>query len=196
MEIPVEAIRALGAIPSYYLHYFYCEHEALASMRRGPTRAEEVMAIEHDLLEMYRDPALVTKPALLDQRGGAFYSEAAVQLVRSLFTDTGDIQVVDVRNDGALPGIPDEAVVEVPCVIDRMGAHPLPQPALAPEMLGLVQHVTAYENLTVEAAVTGDRDTALRALLANPLVREWQTSSRMLDVMIEANLADLPTYWS
>jgi 6-phospho-beta-glucosidase len=196
VEIPVEAIRALGAIPSYYLHYFYCEHEALASMRRGPTRAEEVMEIEHDLLEMYRDPALVTKPALLDQRGGAFYSEAAVQLVRSLFADTGDIQVVDVRNDGALPGLPDEAVVEVPCVIDREGARPLPQLALAPEMLGLVQHVTAYETLAVEAAVTGDRSIALRALLANPLVREWQISSQLLEVMIAANIADLPTYWS
>ena len=196
VEIPVGAIRALGVIPSYYLHYFYCEHEALANMRRGPTRAEEVMAIERDLIEMYRDPALVTKPALLEQRGGAFYSEAAAQLVHSLFADAGDIQIVDVRNHGALPGLPDEAVVEVPCVIDREGAHPLPQLPLAPELLGLMQHVAAYESLAVEAAVTGDRRTALRALLANPLVREWQISSELLDTMLEANLADLPSYWS
>jgi len=196
VEIPVEAIRALGAIPSYYLHYFYCEHEALDSMRRGPKRAEEVLAIERELLEMYKNPALVTKPELLEQRGGSFYSEAAARLVRSLFADTGDVQVVDVRNAGAIPGLPDDAVVEVPCIIDRSGAHPLAQPALAPEMLGLVQHVTAYETLAAEAAVTGDRRTALRALLANPLVREWGTSSDLLAVMLEANLADLPAYWS
>ncbi|MFZ0322561.1 MAG: 6-phospho-beta-glucosidase [Actinomycetes bacterium] len=196
IDVPVELLRTIGAIPSYYLHYFYCRSEALEAMRRGPTRAEEVMAIERDLLTMYADPALTTKPALLEERGGAFYSEAAAQLVSSLVNDTGDVQVVDVRNDGTIDGLPDDAVVEVPCVIDGDGAHPVRQRPLAPEMLGLVQHVTAYEQLTIEAALTGNRSVALRALLANPLVGEWSVSRPMLDALIDANRPLLPSYWS
>lgn len=193
--VSTELMRTLGAIPSYYLRYFYCESEVLDEERSGHTRAEEVMAIERDLLTMYADPTLDHKPALLEQRGGAYYSEAAARLLDSLVNNRGDTQVVDVRNDGTIDGLPDEAVVEVPCIIDSDGAHPIPQPALAPEMLGLVQHVTAYEVLTIEAARSGDRDVALRALLANPLVREWETSRTMVDALIEANRDDLPEYW-
>jgi len=196
IRVPVDLIRTLDAIPSYYLHYFYCQSEALADMRSGPTRAEEVMALEHDLLEMYADPSLSSKPELLEQRGGAYYSEAAAQLLSSLINSIGDIQVVDVRNDGTIEGLPDAAVVEVPCVIDSDGAHPLAQAPLAPEMLGLVQHVSAYEQLTVQAALSGDRSVALRALLANPLVGEWSMSTAVLDDMIAANIDDLPAYWA
>ena len=93
-------------------------------------------------------------------RGGAFYSEAAAQLIASLHDGAGDIQVVDVRNDGALPDLPDSAVVEIPCRVDRDGAHPLPLAPLAPEMRGLVQAAKAYEELAVAAAMSGDRRTA------------------------------------
>ncbi len=196
IDVPVELLRTINAIPSYYLHYFYCEREALAEMLSGPTRAEQVMAIEDQLLQMYADPNLVTKPALLEERGGAHYSEAAAQLLSSLVNNTGDVQVVDVLNNGTITGLPDEAVVEVPCVIDREGAHPLAQPPLPPEMLGLVQHVTAYEELTLEAALTGDRSVALRALLANPLIGEWADATSLLDELIAANLDDLPAYWA
>ena len=196
INVPVALVRTLGAIPSYYLHYFYCQSEALNDMKRGPTRAEQVMALEADLLAMYADPTLTSKPALLEERGGAYYSEAAARLVSSLVNNTGDVQVVDVRNQGTIEGLPDDAVVEVPCVIDDEGAHPIPQAALAPEMLGLIQHVTAYEQLTIQAALTGDRSIALRALLANPLVGEWSVSMRMLDELIAANVDDLPAYWS
>jgi len=196
VDIPLDAIRTLGAIPSYYLHYFYCHHEALANMKSGPTRAEEVMAIEKDLLSMYEDPSLVSKPQLLEQRGGAYYSEAAARLLSSLVNDTGDVQVVDVLNEGTLAGLPDDAVVEVPSVIDRTGAHPIPQQPLPPEMLGLVQHVTTYEQLTVEAATTGDRTVALRALLAHPLIGEWSVAEPMLDALLDANRQDLPAFWS
>lgn len=196
IDLPLDLVRTLGAIPSYYLHYFYCEQEAVAQMHRGPTRAEEVMAIESGLLEAYQDPTLCEKPALLEQRGGAFYSEAAAQLVTSLVNDVGDVQVVDVRNQGAITGLPDDAVVEVPCVVDGTGAHPLPQRPLPPEMLGLVQHVTGYEELTLAAARTGDRDTALRALLANPLVRDWDVAVPLLEALLDANRALLADYWT
>ena len=122
------------------------------------------MAIEHDLLERYRDPNLAEKPKQLEERGGAFYSEAAVQLIASLHAGTGDVQVVDVRNAGALPGIADDEVVEVPARITADGAIPLRQAPLHPEMLDLILRVKAYERLTIRAALSGSRELALEAL--------------------------------
>src|SRR5581483_10589403 len=128
-DVPVELIRALGAIPSYYLHFYYLTGKVLEHQRTHRTRAEEVMEIEAGLLDLYRDPALDRKPDLLEARGGAYYSEAAAQLVASLHSGTGDVQVVNVVNGGALPDLAADAVVEIPARIDRDGAHPV---SLAP----------------------------------------------------------------
>jgi 6-phospho-beta-glucosidase len=184
--LPAELIAELGAIPSYYLRYFYTEDERLAEMRSGKPRAQEVAEIERELLDMYRDPALAEKPALLERRGGAFYSEAATQLVAALASDSGDAQVVDVRNDGTVPGLAEDDVVELPARIGRAGAHPLPQAPLAPELLGLVQHVAAYERLAAEAAATGDGEIAAKAMLAHPLVGQWPGSRDLLEKMMDA----------
>jgi 6-phospho-beta-glucosidase len=194
-EQPVELLRALGAVPSYYLRFYYLRDQVLAEQRAAPSRAERVAAIERELLEAYRDPALDTKPALLEQRGGAFYSEAAAQLVESLVSGRGDVQVVNLRNGTTVAGLPPEAVVEVPARIDRDGAHPLPQAPLAPELLGLVQQVSAYERLTVEAARRGDRGVALRALLANPLVAQYPVAVPLLEALLQANRAQLPRFF-
>lgn len=194
VQTPVELLRALGAIPSYYLRYYYATGEVLEEQLAGGTRAEDVMAIERDLLELYRDPTLDRKPALLEQRGGAFYSEAAAQLIASLHAGTGDVQVVDVRNDGAIPDLPAHAVVEVPARIDRDGAHPLPLAPLAPEIRGLVQAVKAYEELAIEAALSGDRRIALLALLANPLVPDHRAAAGLLEAILETNAAYLPRF--
>ena len=161
LRLPQDMLRWIGAIPSYYLRYYYLTRTVLAEQQNGHTRAQDVMDIEARLLEMYRDPTLTEKPDLLDHRGGAFYSEAAAQLIASLHDGAGDVQVVDVRNDGAIPDLPANAVVEIPARIDRDGAHPLPLGPLAPEQRGLVQAVKAYEELTIEAARTGDRRVAL-----------------------------------
>jgi len=193
--LPPELLQTLRAIPSYYLHYFYCTDEAVQAQASGPQRAEQVLEIERTLLEMYADPALDHKPALLEQRGGAYYSEAAAALVTSLLTGDGGHHYVDVRNDGTLAGLPAEAVVEVPAVVDTAGPHPVPVDPLPPEMLGVVQAVTAYEVLTIEAARTGDRRTALRALLANPLVRQWDVAVPLLDALLEANRRHLPRFF-
>jgi 6-phospho-beta-glucosidase len=195
--IPAGLIRLLGAIPSYYLRYFYLTDEVLREQVSGArlSRAEEVMAIEQGLLEMYRDPALTEKPKLLEKRGGAFYSEAAAQLIASLHDGAGDDQVVDIRNDGAIPDLPADAVVEIPARIDRDGAHPGRFSALPPEMLGLVQQVKAYERLTVKAAIDGDRDAALKALLANPLVGRYSVATRLLEALLEANRKHLPRFF-
>ena len=116
-------------------------------------------------------------------------------LIESLHADRGDVQVVNVRNEGAIPNLDDDAVVEVPCRIDAGGATPLPLAPLAPEMHGLVQHAKAYERLTVQAAVSGDRQTALAALLANPLVRDYEVAEPLLDALLEANREYLPRFF-
>jgi 6-phospho-beta-glucosidase len=151
VDWPASLLERLGAIPSYYLRYFYLHDHVLEEQRAGKPRAAEVAEIERELLELYRDPALTTKPALLERRGGAYYSEAATQLVAALATGSGDVQVVDVRNAGTLAGLAEDDAVEVPARIVADGPVPLPQPPLAPELLGLVQHVAAYERLAAKA---------------------------------------------
>ena len=182
IQLPRRLLDALGAIPSYYLRYFYAERKVVREQQEAPPRAQVVLDIERRLLDLYRDPSLAEKPALLEQRGGAFYSEAAVQLVASLTADTGDVQVVDVRNQGTLPGLADDDVVELPARIGAAGAEPVPQPPLAPELLGLVQHVAAYERLAAGAAISGDRDRARLALITHPLVREYELAEHLLEL--------------
>jgi 6-phospho-beta-glucosidase len=195
--IPAAVIELLRAIPSYYLRYYYLTDEVLREQLSGTkrSRAVEVMEIERRLLEMYRDPALAEKPSLLEQRGGAYYSEAAAQLIASLQAGTGDDQVVDIRNDGALPDLPADAVVEIPARIDAGGAHPGRFDPLPAEMLGLVQQVKAYERLTVKAAIDGDRTAALKALLANPLVGRYRVATALLDTLLDANRVHLPRFF-
>jgi 6-phospho-beta-glucosidase len=183
LRLPEELLRELGALPSYYLRYFYAHSQVLAEQQTEEPRAAAVARIEAELLRMYRDPGLTEKPALLEQRGGAFYSEAAVELLRSLVTGDEEVQVVDTRNDGALPGLADDDLVELPARIDRDGAHPLTQAPLDPVMLGLVQHVAAYERLAVRAARTRSSSDVRRALLAHPLVGEWETAVSLPELL-------------
>jgi 6-phospho-beta-glucosidase len=195
LGLPLALLRDLGVAPSSYLRYYYATAEVLDEQRRRPSRAEQVAEIERGLLELYRDPALDTKPELLERRGGAFYSEAAAALIASLHAGTGDVQIVDTRNDGALPDLPDDAVVEVPARVDAGGPHPLAQAPLAPELLGLVQQAKAYERLAVEAAVTGDRSVARKALLANPLVGDYRVAAPLLEALLEASRPYLPRFF-
>ena len=194
-ELPIELMRTLGAIPSYYLRYYYASRAVIEEEHHRPSRAEDVMAIEGQLLDMYRDPTLDTSPELLLQRGGAYYSEAAAQLITSLHAGTGDVQVVNVRNSGAIPDLPDDAVVELPARIDRGGAIPIPTAPLAPEMRALVLHAKAYEELTVQAAVSGDRRIALRALMTNPLVPDVATAEGLLAAILDEGRQHLPQFW-
>ena len=195
LELPVELVRELKAVPSYYLRYYYAFDEVLAQQRAGYRRAEEVMDLERRLLDMYADPRLDTKPALLNDRGGAFYSEAAAQLLASLHDGAGDVQVVDVRNAGAVPELGEDDVVEVPSRIDREGAHPLPQGPMNPAMLALVRQVKAFERLAIRAALSGDREDVRRALEAHPLVGPRIGDVRpLLEALLEANRAHLPRF--
>jgi len=186
LELPAELIAEQRALPSYYLRYFYAEDAVVAEQRESRPRAAVVADIEDELLQLYRDPSLDSKPALLEQRGGAFYSEAATQLLASLVTGAGDVQVVDVPNAGAVPGLAHDDVVEAPARIDTKGAHLLPQPPLSPDMLGLIQHVAAYERLAVRAAKTRDRGDVRRALLSHPLVGQWDKAALLAELVPES----------
>jgi 6-phospho-beta-glucosidase len=185
IELAPAVLDELGVIPSYYLKYFYAEDEVLAQQRTEQPRAARVAEIEAQLLELYRDPDLDGKPALLEQRGGAYYSEAAIALVGSLVTGDGAVQVVDVRNDGTLAGLADDDVVEVPARVERGGPVPLAQPPLAPELLGLTQHVAAYERLAAQAALSDDVGLVRKALLAHPLVGQWSMTEALAEALAE-----------
>ncbi len=184
--LPRRLLDELGAVPSYYLHYFYAHDEVLEQQRSGVPRAQTVAEIESELLDLYRDPSVTEKPALLERRGGAFYSEAAIGLVTSLAGDTGAVHVVDIRNSRTLAGLAEDDVVEVPARITAQGPVPLPQPALAPELLGLVQHVAAYERLAARAAETGDPLVARKALLAHPLIGQDELAGDLLERLLAA----------
>ena len=190
--MPASVLQETGTVPSYYLRYFWAHDAVVAEERGQPTRAQEVAQIERELLGMYADPALDRKPDLLGQRGGAFYSEAAVALLASLVTDARDRQVVNVLNRGTLPFLAEDAVVEVPAIIGAAGAEPVDVAPLAPLLRGLVAHVSAYEELALDAALRGGRDRVAAALLAHPLIGQYDLANQLADRLVAENAAFLP----
>ncbi|MEU3359163.1 6-phospho-beta-glucosidase [Streptomyces albidoflavus] len=193
LHLPRPLLDRLGVVPSYYLRYFYAHDVVVDELRTGPSRAEKVAAMERELLELYADPALDEKPELLSQRGGAFYSEAAVDLAAALLGRGGrPLQVVNARNDGTLPFLPDDAVIEVQAEVGPEGARPLAVPTLDPLYAGLVQHVTAYEDLALRAALEGGRDRVFAALLAHPLIGQYDQAEALTDLLLAHNQEHLP----
>jgi 6-phospho-beta-glucosidase len=190
--LPRQLLEELGVVPSPYLQYFYRHDSILAGQLEGTPRATVVAQIERGLLELYRDPSLNEKPALLEQRGGAFYSEAATGLVTSLVTGDSVVHEVDLRNAGTLAGLADDDVVEVPARVEHGLLVPLPQEPLAPELLGLTQHVAAYERLAAQAAATGETATARKALLAHPLIGQHPLNEELAERLIAAEMERLP----
>jgi 6-phospho-beta-glucosidase len=189
LELPRRLLDELGVVPSYYLRYFYAHDEVLREQSDGVPRAQTVAEIERGLLELYRDPNLTEKPALLEQRGGAFYSEAALGLVSSLVSGDGAVHEVDMRNGDTLTGLAADDVVEVPARVTHTGAEPLPQEPLAPELLGLTQHTAAYERLAVTAARSRDETDVKKALLAHPLIGQYAIAEALLERMTAEVLA-------
>lgn len=190
-----DTIAALGMIPNYYLQYYYhTAHKLAAQEKWPPSRADEVLAIEKDLLREYADPARCTPPDDLMKRGGAYYSTVATQLLNAHYNDLGETHVVNVRHAGAVPGWPADWVLEMPCRVDRAGIHPLPAAPLPPVCFGLLARVKAYEVLTVAAAVHGDRRAAYQALLAHPLGPQADRVRAVLDDMLETHRAHLPQF--
>ncbi|MFF3246530.1 6-phospho-beta-glucosidase [Streptomyces sp. NPDC002870] len=188
LRLPRQVLDRLGVVPSYYLRYFYAHDDVVRELRTKPSRAAEVAQMERQLLEMYGDPALDTKPELLAERGGAFYSEAAVDLAASLLGGGGSsVQVVNTYNKGTLSFLPEDAVIEVQARVDGSGATPLAVPELDPLFAGLIANVTAYEDLALEAALRGGRDRVFKALLSHPLIGQYEYAEPLTEKLIAHN---------
>ncbi|MGO4540121.1 6-phospho-beta-glucosidase [Paenibacillus sp. 2TAB19] len=193
-------LSSLGAIPTYYLRYFYMTDvmyaEMKESMEKNGTRAEVVSRVEAELFELYKDVNLSEKPKQLEKRGGAYYSEAAVNLMHSLYTDRRDIQTLNVRNNGIIPFLPEDASIEVNCVVTAQGPIALPPQRVPEQIKGLLHAVKTYESLTIKAAVTGDRGIALQAMVHHPLVPSIAVAKQLLDEMLESNKSYLPLFFA
>ncbi|MEU5046226.1 6-phospho-beta-glucosidase [Streptomyces griseorubiginosus] len=188
LRLPRPVLERLGVVPSYYLRYFYAHDEVVRELGTKPSRAAEVAAMEQELLRMYGDPALDEKPELLAKRGGAYYSEAAVDLAAGLLGGGGSpYQVVNTLNRGTLPFLSDDAVIEVQAAVGPKGTTPLPVPAVDPLFAGLMANVTAYEDLALTAALHGGRERVFKALLAHPLVGQYAYAEGLTDRLIAHN---------
>ena len=195
-EWDICTLESLGMMPNYYLGYFYYTDKKLKGQEKWPpSRAEEVMEIEKDLLREYADPDLVEPPADLMKRGGAYYSTLATQLIDSHHNDLGQIHTVNVRNNGAVKDWPADWVLEMPAKVDKAGIHPLSSDPLPATCFGLISSVKMYEILTVQAAVLGDRNAAYQALLAHPLGPSADRVQEVLDDMLETNKQWLPQFF-
>jgi 6-phospho-beta-glucosidase len=189
-------IEALGMVPNYYLqYYYYTDRKLVAQQAWPPSRAEEVMAVERELLRDYAGPALTEPPPGLMKRGGAYYSTVATQLLNAHYNDLAETHVVNVRHGGAVAGWPAHWVLEMPCRVDRAGVHPLPAEPLPAVCFGLLAQVKSYELLAAEAAVYGDRRAAYQALLAHPLGPAADRVGAVLDDLLATNRPHLPRFW-
>lgn len=194
-----EFLRSLGALPCAYHRYYYMKDhmlkKQLEELKTKGTRAETVKKVEAELFELYKDPNLDYKPPQLEQRGGAYYSEAALNLISSIYNNKKDLQIVNVRNNGTIPALPDNASIEVNCIIDSEGAKPVQLTTpISPKIRGLLQIVKAYEELAIVAAVKGDYDAALQALTIHPLVGSADIAKPLLDEILETNKSYLPNF--
>ncbi|HEX6521345.1 MAG TPA: 6-phospho-beta-glucosidase [Streptosporangiaceae bacterium] len=185
--LPVALVQSLGMVPSYYLRYYYAHDKVVGELRGARTRAEAVMEVEAELLRQYADPALDRKPEALSKRGGAFYSDAAVDLLVALTGSSDNPLVVNVTNGETLPFLPADAVIEVSSRVDAEGVVPLPVSPVGPLLRGLIAHVYAYEELALEAALHGGRQRVYDALLAHPLVGQYDVAECLTDRLLAEN---------
>ncbi len=197
MDYDIQMLTAVNAMPSSYLKYFYLRDEQKKhAIQAGRSRGEECKEIEASLLELYQHKSLNRKPELLEKRGGANYSTAAVSLIDAIENDKNEIHVVNVKNCGALPFMDDDDVVEVKCLVSKRGVVPVKIDKFEnPHIVGLMKAVKAYEKLTVSAGLEGSKDAALSALMVHPLIGDYIKARDVLEDMLEANKAYLPQFY-
>ncbi|KAA0965094.1 6-phospho-beta-glucosidase [Sporosarcina sp. ANT_H38] len=190
--------KALNILLCPYHRYYYKTHEMLLEEIRSAkgvgTRAEVVQNLEEELFDLYKDENLRGKPEQLEKRGGAYYSDAACSLIDSIYNDKGDIQTVNTLNQGAIASIPNNSAVEINCVIKKSGPKPIAIGDLPVPVRGLVQQIKSFERTACEAAVTGDYQKALVAMIINPLVTSDTIGKKILDEMLEAQKKFLPRF--
>jgi len=195
-----EFLRALDVFPCPYHNYYYKSgdmlEKELKNYQEGGTRAEVVKKLEDELFDLYRDPHLAIKPPQLEKRGGAYYSDAAVRLIHSMYTDKRDIQAVNTINKGAISSLPFDSAVELSCIITKDGPKPIAVGDLPIQVRGLVQQVKSFERVAIEAAISGDYATALLAMTINPFVPSDRVAKVVLDEMLEAHKEYLPQFFN
>jgi len=196
MNFDKNVIKTVGGIPSYYLQNFLFLESTLQKQKTAEkTRGEICVGIEEELLSLYTDENLKVKPEQLSQRGGAMYSEAAVSLAESIYTDNDGIHVINTFNNGAIPYLEDDDVVETCAAVGAQGAKTVPVTEPGGEYIqNIIRTVKAYERLTVKAAIEGSREVALRALLINPLTGDYETASACFNEMLVAHKDYLPQF--
>jgi 6-phospho-beta-glucosidase len=194
---PEELLKAVTGLPVGYLNYYYFRDEQVKKCKEAEkTRGEVCKEIEAELLELYKNPELIEKPEVLNKRGGAMYSEAAVSLIDAIENDKNEIHIIDVKNNGAYSFMDDNDVVEVKCVVNKNGAFPVKLENFNDNyIIGLVRAVKAYEKLAVKAGLKGDYDAALAALMVHPLIGDFKKAKAVLDEMLEANKQFLPQFF-
>ncbi len=194
-----EFIRGLHCIPCPYHNYYYFTkeqlEEELMEYKEGRVRGEVVKKVEEELFELYKDENLAVKPKQLEMRGGARYSDAACNLICSLNNNTGDIQYVDVRNNGTITNLPADSAVEAACIITSGGPKPIAVGELKLQINGTIQTIKTFERLVCEAAVTGNRDLAVTALNMNPLCASDHDANVVIHELLEAHKEYLPQFF-
>lgn len=193
---PKECLKVANGIPCAYHEYYYNRNKKLKEQQEAKkNRAEICLELEEELLQIYQNSELHEKPAQLDQRGGAKYSLVAISLIDAIVNDKKEVHIVDVKNKDALSFMDPDDVVEVACVIDAEGAKPIPMHHFHNEHIEeMMRTVKSYERHTVKAAVDGDEDEALRALLIHPLVGDFRAAKECFDEMKEAHAKYLPQF--
>jgi len=185
-------------IPSYYHTYYYKSdiqlNKELEEFKEGKIRSQVVQKLEKELFELYKDENLAIKPPQLEQRGGAYYSDAACNLIESIYNDRRDIQTVNTRNNGAIIGFDPESSVEVSAIITKDGPIPLAIGELPVQVSGLVHMMKSFERLTVDAAIEGDINKAILALAINPLTPNDTVAKEIVIEMVEAQKEWLPRF--
>lgn len=191
-------VRGLRAIPVSYLNYYFSTREELEQLERDyeahGVRAEVVKKVEAELFELYKDAELHVKPKQLEERGGAHYSDAACSVIDSIVNDRGDVQYVDVQNRGTVTSLPYESAVECACVITGDGPKPIVVGELSPAINGTIQMIKSFERMVAEAAVTGNKDVAVAALVANKLCDSDAVANAVFDELCEAHKDYLPEF--
>jgi len=199
LKWPKKFLDALGMIPCPYHRYYYMTDRLLKEEKEAAktigTRAEQVKKIESSLFEKYKDKNLDVKPPELEKRGGAYYSDAAVSLISSIYNDKKDIHTINVKNNGTIKGIPDDSVIEVNCLVDKRGTTPLSLTRPVEEkILGLIHSVKFYEISTIEAGLHGDANQAIMALANNPLVPSIDIAIKLFEDLCTLNREYLPQF--
>ncbi len=195
-DLDLELVKLLGCIPSPYLQYYYHTSQKLHKLKNSSqTRGECVQVLEKEIYEAYANPLNNTKPAALEKRGGGGYSEVAMGFLNAIYNDQDTWMIVNVPNNGAVSFLPEEAVIETGCLVNKAGVQPLRVSSVPPMVYGLIAAVKNYESLAVEAAVEGNRIKAMQALLAHPLVREYSLIEPLLNDLLEKNKQYLPQFY-